>query len=94
MDAPGDAWFIVLRPADGVDPGALGGSLVGTWLNVGGKPPDSFLLGGVHAVATDQWETRADGATARVYEVAPSMNADDAVLPPGDAAPGDDSRQK
>lgn len=40
--------FVVLHPAPGVRADELGGSLVGTWLDVGGSPPATFLLGGLH----------------------------------------------
>jgi hypothetical protein len=83
MGLAADQWLIVLRPGDGVSAEALGGTLAGTWLDVGGEPPETFVLGGVRAVAADRYETRSDGATARVYEVWPVPDTEGTVLPPG-----------
>ncbi len=84
VTASGPTAHIVLRPADGLPASILGGSLAGTWLDVRGTPPASFDLGGLHAVATDRFELRDDGETARVYEVRPAQEAP----APEDRSPG------
>lgn len=67
--------------------GELGGSLAGDWLDVGGSPPATFLLGGLRAVVTGRCETRSDGAIARVYEVWPAREAERGA-PAGDDPTG------
>ena len=81
------ATHIVLRPARGVSASTLGGSLAGTWIDVRDTPPASFALGGLVAVATDRFEAREDGTTARVYEVRPAGPRESPIPPAASAAP-------
>lgn len=66
-----ESWWIVLRPASGVPTDPIAAKLAGTWFDVGVDPPARFHLDGLAAVATDRYETRANGITAQVYEIRP-----------------------
>jgi hypothetical protein len=66
--------YAVLRAALDLPPGFMPKGLEGRWYNLDDMlpPPDMeavIRLGGAIAVATDRFERRYDGATARVYEM-------------------------
>ena len=60
--------YAVVRPGPGLPSGFLPDDLNGRWFDLDSLPswPED---GSAVAVATDRFERREDGATARVYEV-------------------------
>ncbi len=71
--------YVVIRAAADLPDGFLPPDIEGRWYDLDELPPASpqgdndaaMVLGEGVAVATDRFERRDDGATARVYEVRP-----------------------
>lgn len=66
--------YVVIRAAIDLPDGFLPPDIEGRWYSLDMVPKTDdpeWRFGGAVAVATDRFERREDGATARVYEVRP-----------------------